>query len=103
MSPEKLGSKKCNRWKERGRGAGQVDRGTVSERDGEKKQVKGQRVGEALVLVPTDTLLQLIQIRVSKTGRLNLQASQQYRDCCQPQSLTMHTHTPSVCVRAWTQ
>lgn len=55
--------------------------------------MKGQGVGEAPVLVPTDTLLQLIQIRVSKTGRLNLQASQQYRDCCQDQSLTLHTHT----------
>lgn len=55
--------------------------------------MKGQRVGEAPLPVPTDTLLRLIQIRVSKTGRLNLQASQQYRGCCQPQSLTLHTRT----------
>lgn len=57
------------------------------------KQVKGQRVGEAPVLVPTDTLLQLIQIRVSKTGRLNLQASQQHRGRCQLQSLSLRSST----------
>lgn len=45
------------------------------------KQVEDQEVGGALLLVPTDTLLLLIQIRVSKTGRLNLQASQEYRGC----------------------
>lgn len=67
---------------------GWMDGGEVRGKAGE-----GAGVGEAPVLVPTDTLLQLIQIRVSKTGRLNLQASQQYRDCCQDQSLTLHTHT----------
>lgn len=55
--------------------------------------MKGQRAGEAPLLVPTDTLLHLIQIRVSKTGRLNLRASQQYRGRCQLQSLTRHKHT----------
>lgn len=58
-----------------------------------EKQVKVQRVEEALFLLPTDTLLHLIQIRVSKTGWLNLQASQQYRGHCQLQSLSLHAHS----------
>lgn len=56
----------------------------------------GERAGGLPLLVPTDTLLQLIQIRVSKAGRLNLRASQQYRGRCQSQSLTRRTHAHSV-------